>query len=147
VNDAQMQALIIAELQATGADLTVLSGQMAVLWDLYAEKRYVAGRLQYLYTKRHAIGLLQGQHWQDVTVQDAGTSLNDSDLVKNLATIAEGVDAEIAALEKRALGARAGCVGAITATAPVSVTSGNDPNARQYRGDAIEGRLGAVQRS
>lgn len=132
------QALILDELDAPDEDAVVLNAQIPVIWDSWESKSRVSIRLRYLYAKRQAIDLLIGRHWQDVTTQDAGTNTNDSDLVKNLQTLRTDVQSDIAEEERQYAGGRSPRIGAITQTAPVTTTSGYDPNHRCYRGDSIE---------
>lgn len=138
VTDSQYKALILAELQAEGADLTLLSANIATIWDVWESKARLSSRLRYLYSKRQCVELVLGQHWLDVDHDEGDVSDKASQLSANLQKLRDALSDAIALEEKQAMGTRRPAVGRLTTTAPITVTSGADPNDRAYRGDPIE---------
>jgi hypothetical protein len=113
-----------------------LSRQVSQIWLLYADKAKVDYRLQYLYTKRHALDWLMGgvRHLTNGSIGPLSPQLGEK--LENLKTLRDAVAADIELAESIAGASRPSAVAALIATAPIEpegVVNGND---RAYRGDA-----------
>jgi hypothetical protein len=93
--------------------------------------------LRYLYTKKSALEYLCALRAEDVTYSHADVNESDSNMFDHWSKMLEGVQAEVEKVESVQRGVRTPKTGMITATAPITVTSGCDPNSRGYRGDPL----------
>lgn len=123
MSDAALIALVPLEV-GDPTQATITPAVLMTLMNAYADKAGVA-RLQYLYSKRHALDLMLGPTWAQVNYNQQGyLSENLSDQNKALLAMRAAVQLEIEALEKTARGQRPGAVVAIAQTAPVTQTDG-----------------------
>lgn len=114
--------------------------QVALLWDLHAEKGLTVGaNLQFLYTLRDAVDDVLGEHAGDHDIKDDERSASKSQIPKNLREIRADTVAEIERLEKRSRAGAGPLVGQITQKTPRQVVTGTLPNPDDpyYQGDAL----------
>lgn len=135
---SQLQSLILAELSDPDA---VLAPQLATLWAL----NEASGRspfVQYLYTKRSGITLLQGSVRTRVTKSVGDLKRQDSDQMKALSDMYDATNAEIARQEQIARASGGARVGVLTTTAPEAPPDvwGPDRNASTWLGNPYGGR-------
>lgn len=140
VTAAQLQNLILLEI---GAVITEPVGQqMAVIWELYTDKSYIGPKLQYLYTKRHAVDIMLGQLRELVTFESDREKFKNNEQILTLARIRSNTQEEIDRLEQQYAATRDPYVTDITTKEPINQDSNSAtvgyPNAanRRYRGDA-----------
>lgn len=111
------------------------------LWNLWADKATVYPRLQYLYTKRQAIEVLEGQLRNAVQFSLGPLSQSDGQKFDHLKEMWGQVDGEIKELEARASANRGAAIGVLSQTAPVmpgQVAMPSllpDANSERYRGN------------
>jgi len=139
VTTAQVQALIIAEVQDTPTGL--LAALMPTIWASYADKAQVAPRLQELYAKRRAIDLVLGSVRTAVNRAASGISKHDHQQIDTLLAMRKVADADIVELEKQIRGRRGPALTPLTNVAietppqpgdPLAPIDANDP---RYGGD------------
>jgi hypothetical protein len=140
------QQLIIVEVGA-GLDaplrpeLDAISPNIGILWGVYADKAYYP-RLQYLFTKRHALDMLLGQLRLKVNGSMGGISMSLNQGIANIQGMRKDTDDEIGRVLKEARANRAPAVkpGVVQQEYPLrpgaNVNGVGDPNAAAYRGDA-----------
>lgn len=128
------QSLIVAEVGDTASNL--IAGQIATLWTLNDDQP--TEKLQYLHTKRAAIGMLMGAVREQVSQQGTdGVRTDLSDKLKNLSLMLAATERGIADLLTQSQAGIGPQSGELTTTTPISppCPSGPDANDRAYRGD------------
>ena len=91
----ELQDLILVELNAT--DDKELSVALPTWWSLYSDK--ATTHLQYLYSKRHALGYLMGKSRKKIDVTIGTDKLSASQEFKHLKEMHESITNEIKDLE------------------------------------------------
>lgn len=122
-----------------------LAQQIGGVWAQYADKAYVAPRLQELYVERDLFERYRAAIQDRYDFSDSDAKFALSQRVDTLKVRRDTVQERIDALEAMAAANRAPAVGAITATAPVSppFQGGIDANDRRYGGDPYRPRYGS----
>lgn len=111
---------------------------IGLIWAAWADKALVYPRLQYLYTKRQCLDIIEGQLRDLVSTQIGSFNVNGQQRLQNLQAIHKRVDEEIEKLEEQARASRGPVKGDLEQTAPSMADPGKpDPNNPVYRGDAI----------
>lgn len=147
VTAAQVQAAILGrtgDIDPTTGDPVVggggyLSTIIASLWTEYADKAYIAPRLQELYVERDLFDRMLALIQQNVDFNTPGSeiSIRLSQRIATLSGRRDKVIEKLNGLVAMVKANRAPAVGQITATAPVGspFPIGVDANSRRYGGD------------
>lgn len=139
ISAAQLQALIIKEVGDT--DTGPVGTDISTLWDLYHEMALIAPRLQYLYTKRHAIDIMMGQLREVTTFENDRVKIYNWEQQKTLQYMREQTQSEIDDRESKASKIRTPQVGQLETVTPISPNDDPatsfmpDASNRKYRGD------------
>ncbi len=109
-----------------------------LLWNAWSDKALVFPRLQYLYCKRHAIQIIEGQLRDLVQTTIGGFTTGQQQKLTNLQNIQKRTDEEIKDLELKAQASRPIVLAPLTQTnARLPDVGQVDPNNPVYRGDAL----------
>lgn len=114
-----------------------LEQQMAAVWAEYADKAYVAPRLQELYVERDLLERYLAAIQHKFDFRDSDAAFQRSQRIQTLATRRDNVKARIDGLEAMIAANRAPSTGQLVATAPIGspFPLGIDANSRRYGGD------------
>ncbi len=108
-------------------ELDVLTPNIPLWWSFYAVKASIFPFLQYLYTKRHLLMVLEGQLRNKVSGSMGGMNVAQSDSVKNVREMYKETTDEIKRIEKQSQAARLPVVQPATTLTPTSPGISNPP--------------------
>jgi hypothetical protein len=111
--------------------------EIALNWEMHAERGYHNLYVHYLFAKRQTVLWLMGQTWDEVSWQDSDAREEAEQAFSNLSQLVGMLDSDIGRYESRLAGANV-LSGRMTAVTNIDSDANRpDPHDRRYRGDPL----------